>query len=337
MLPSETRHLPLLTFALNIFFLGNANSLPIPPTLRCYLSHSSSCLYTPMAAGETNGDGDLFKSLELQLEALQVELTTVRNERSKQRQQLEQLQQEQTNLVLQKEQRDKRNQLSEQMFDLEISVGKKEQAKQKALEDLEQAKSRYRQLKRTFGLLKEGVSDIIEKSTQDFDTSIEGTRKAAARQQILDDLLKQDWLKSAPFAAFEDDASEADEIEDDSDHYIIGLFSRKSAAASKMVSSSTRSDRTSRSEPTRSERSGRSKTRADSSKPRTDRSRSASSRKGRARRRSKKQDEDNQSKPLQPVAPIKQSALAAMLEAGKDDSSGSEDTPKTANTRDSQK
>jgi hypothetical protein len=135
-------------------------------------------------------------SLEAELEKGNLELSTVRNERDKQRQQLASLSEEHAQLSHQKEQRLKRNQLSSQLQDLNKSLKRKISKKERAMEDLEQAKSRHRQLKRTLELLQGGVQSILSKSyyyDQKDNKTEEGKLRAQQRQQLLKQLLTEEF------------------------------------------------------------------------------------------------------------------------------------------------
>ena len=219
-----------------------------------------------MTVQGAKGDADQEKAFELELEALNVELANVKIERDKQRQQLEQLTQEQRELQLSRDKGMKRNQLSEQLQDLGISVSQKERSKHRALEDLEQAKSHHRQLKRTLELLEGGVQDIVDRSTNDYsDTSIEGTRRGALRQELLKNILRHNWqnLNAPQLTHHDDEDSEVDDIQEEENDKVVALFgptagntSRLSTASSstnhsRQASTRTRSTRSS----DRSERS----------------------------------------------------------------------------------
>ncbi|KAL3924692.1 MAG: hypothetical protein SGILL_000892 [Bacillariaceae sp.] len=133
--------------------------------------------------------------LEAELEKVNLERTTVRNERDKQRQQLAGLGQENDQLTHQKEQRIKRSQLQSQLQDLERSVRKKTSKKQRAVEDLEQSKSRHRQLHKTMELLERGVQSILEKSyfyDQKDSKTDEGKLRTGKRQELLKGLLSEE-------------------------------------------------------------------------------------------------------------------------------------------------
>jgi hypothetical protein len=351
----------------------------------------SSQSFAVMAAQEAKGDADQEKAFELELEALNVELATVRIERDKQRQQLEQLTQEQTELQSSKGQRMKRNKISEQLQDLEICVSKKERTKHLALEELEQAKSHHRQLKRTLELLKGGVQDIVDRSSNDYlDTSIEGTRRSALRQELLNNILRHNWQNfTAPQPTHHgDEDSEADDIQEWEDDEAVGLFGPTAGNASRLstASSSTTRTRSARSSD-RSERSpGRNtprRTRSEQSKSvssslgsisqsseqklgrrapmrsqseqsgrslasvekesRRKNSRSKSAKRRREQRKNQQQQasigEESKSRIIPPMAPAaptarQKTSLIQMLERGQEDeSTTSEGTPKTCNTR----
>jgi hypothetical protein len=125
------------------------------------------------------------KYLEQELEAVTLELTTVRTERDKQRQQLDQLKVEHEQLTHQKELRLKRHQLSEQLQDLQSMADKKVRHQQIIQEELEQTKSHHRQLRRTLNLLQTGVEQILEKSAA---TSADDEH-ARERQRLLKHIL----------------------------------------------------------------------------------------------------------------------------------------------------
>jgi hypothetical protein len=201
-----------------------------------------------MAPQDAKGNADPGRAFELELEALNSELATVTFERDKQRQQLEQLTQEQTELQSSRGQRIKRNQISEQLQDLEISVSKKERSKLRALEDLDEAKSHYRQLKRTLELLKGGVQDIVDRSSNDhLDSSIEGTRRAALRQELLNNILKHNLQNVTNYVTtpqlthhdqHHDEESEADDIQEEQDDKVVGLFGPTAGNASRLSTAS---------------------------------------------------------------------------------------------------
>jgi hypothetical protein len=196
------------------------------------------------AQDDTKEDGDQEKAFELELETLNVELATVRIERGKQRQQLEKLTQEQTQLQSTRERGMKRNQISGQLHDLGISVGQKERSKHRALEDLEQAKSHHRQLKRTLELLKGGVQDIVDRSSNDYlDTSIEGTRRAALRQELLKNIVRHNLkglnLTAPQFTHHDDEDSEAEDIKEEADDKVIGLLGPTAGSPSTLSTASS--------------------------------------------------------------------------------------------------
>ncbi|KAG7363337.1 hypothetical protein IV203_026697 [Nitzschia inconspicua] len=148
----------------------------------------------PSADRRKKVDEDVL-ALEAELEKVNLELSIVRNERNKQRQQLASLSEENKQLTHQKEQRLKRNQLSSQLQDLNKVVKRKTSKKQRALEDLEQAKSRHRQLKRTVDLLQGGVQAVLSKSyyyDQKESKTTEGKVRSQRRQELLKSLVSED-------------------------------------------------------------------------------------------------------------------------------------------------
>jgi hypothetical protein len=143
--------------------------------------------------GDANDSQDL-AWLEAELEKVNLELTTVRIERDKQRKQLSTLESENDQLTQQKEQRVKRHQLQNQLRDVERSVRKMTNKKLRAVEDLEQSKSRHRQLGKTMDLLEKGVQSILAKSyyyEHKDKTTEEGKLRTQKRQEELKKLLAE--------------------------------------------------------------------------------------------------------------------------------------------------
>ena len=172
----------------------------------------------------------VLQELQSQLESLRLELTTVESERDQQREHLEQLHQEAETLANQSEQRVIRTQLDHQRTDLQQEVDRKLYRRQVVLEEMERTKTRHRQLKRTLRILQAGVQDIIDQSTQDDDPTIDGARRAAKRQEIIQDLLKKyspSNFLDAPSSRRNQDESEADDIEEDEDERVAGVFIRR--------------------------------------------------------------------------------------------------------------
>jgi hypothetical protein len=158
---------------------------------------SSGKLFTPQKAVHQHKKrkDEEISALEAELEKVNLELWTVRNERDKQRQQLASLTEEFNQLSHQKEQRIKRSQLSSQLQDLTKSLKRKTSKKLRAIEDLEQVKSRHRQLLKTVDLLQGGVQTILSKSyffdQRDSNTD-EGKLRTQQRQQLLKGLLSEE-------------------------------------------------------------------------------------------------------------------------------------------------
>lgn len=132
-------------------------------------------------------------ALEEQLSHSMAELTALRRERQKQRQQLDQVTKEHQSLITQKDLRIERIKLYEHLRELEGTVDAKALLKRLAIEELEQTKSHLRQLQKTLRLLQGGVEHILEQSANDPSTTLEGRSRAAMRQALLKQILEQDW------------------------------------------------------------------------------------------------------------------------------------------------
>jgi hypothetical protein len=144
---------------------------------------------------DKNKKNEEISALEAELEKVNLDLSTVRNERDKHRQQLASLSEEYNQLSYQKEQRMKRSQLSSQLQDLTKSVKRKTSKNLRALEELEQVKSRHSQLKKTVDLLQGGVQVILSKSyyfDQKSSKTDEGKLRTQQRQQLLKGLLSEE-------------------------------------------------------------------------------------------------------------------------------------------------
>jgi hypothetical protein len=185
---------------------------------------TASATTTPLSEKEesvVNTDIDIGK-LEKEFEAVSLELTTIRNARDKQRVQLEQLHQEHTVLQDQKELRQERHKLQQQLQDLQSTLATKVQQHQMfAVEDLEQTKSHHSQLTRTLQLMQNGVQEILERSAQDQNSSTEGKQRAQQRKKLLKELLQldDDWKsKDVPLTIPEDHPDEDEDIDEDNGH-----------------------------------------------------------------------------------------------------------------------
>lgn len=168
------------------------------------------------------------QQLEQELEAVTLELTTVKTERDKQRKELDQLQVEHEQLAHQKELRLKRHQLSEQLQDLQSMADKKVRLQQMIQEELEQTKSHHRQLRRTLDLLQTGVEQILEKSATTDDDH------AKERQQLLKHILVDEDHYIAKLLGgltiMQDHQSKNPDKNDEDEeiHEDVVMFSRKS-------------------------------------------------------------------------------------------------------------
>lgn len=154
--------------------------------------------------------------LEKLLDTAELELSAIRTERDRQRQQLEQLQQEHDSLINQKELRQERHKLNQQMVDLVQSVDRRKYAHQLAQEGLEQTRTRHYQLEKTLKLLQASVENVLEQSNTDGDRTIQGIQRANQRQELLTKLLKADWKSQGSLAsAIFDEDYETEEEEGD--------------------------------------------------------------------------------------------------------------------------
>ena len=97
--------------------------------------------------------------LEKQAAAAESELSAIRTERDRQRQQLAQLKEEQSMLLNQRGLRIERHKLQQQLLEMEQSLEQTKNAHKLAREELEQTKTHHYQLKRTLKLLQAGVEE----------------------------------------------------------------------------------------------------------------------------------------------------------------------------------
>ena len=148
-------------------------------------------------------------SLEEHLSKVTLELTVIRQERDKQRLQLDPLTKENQALMNQRELRLERIKLQEQLNELQGVIDAKLLVQKVELEGLEQVKSRFRQLQRTLKLMQGSVEQILEQSASDTSTSLEDRNKATMRQALLKQMLQQDWRSQLSLYH--------DEIHDDGD------------------------------------------------------------------------------------------------------------------------
>lgn len=273
----------------------------------------------------------MLSKLEEELEAVTLELTSVRNQQDKQRKELETLLLENDLLCQQKEQRTLRKQLNADFEDLSKNVEKKLRIQQQREEGLEQMKTRHRQLKRTLDLLQGGVQNILEKSAQDDPQTEQAKLRAQQRQEALKRLvgngafqMLHNMRNHASWAINDSEDDEDEEIHEDEGNHDIRLFAHKKRSKARLDSIesiiSTISDssppapaRTSWSASTSSGVSHQPASRANPSS----RSRSRSRSKGRRKK--------------------KNASLVSKLETGdrgSDDlnDEGSADTPRTCNT-----
>ena len=303
-----------------------------------------------MAAKKSSERDHGLSRLEQELESVSLEAEAARKERDKQRKELDSLKEEHTMLLKQKDQTALRKKLFADLQDLSKSVEKKVRQNQSAQEDLEQAKTHNRQLKRTLALLQEGVQQILEKSTQDVPRTEQERARAQKRQEILRSLFAKDAfnLNNMPSSVLAEEDEDEDIHDDDGVLYANKKNSRLNSIESMistieemppieesmneaMGSSSNLSYSHGRS--TTRDQSRSSRSRSSGSRSSRNRSGSRKARRGRKDNKTKEDDSEHQSAALE--TPQK-SNLTDMLEQNEEAyfSDGSGDTPRTCNTQD---
>jgi hypothetical protein len=182
-------------------------------------------------------DDNVISTLEEHLSQVTVELSAIQNEREKQLLQLDPLTKDYQALVNQKELRIERMKLQEQLDELQSSIDAKLLVQKGTLgQELEQAKSHFRQLQRTLKLVQGSVEQILESSASDTPKGLEARNRATMRQALLKQLLQQDYTSQVSLYSNLDDMHEDDEDDDGDDDGRPQLFHKKNKRYESMES-----------------------------------------------------------------------------------------------------
>jgi len=130
-------------------------------------------------------------NLEDRLSQYKSELSRLRQERDKQRVELNEQVKQHENLQIQRESRRERVKLQEQVEELQDINEAKLLLKQMAKEELEKTVAHYRRLQKTLKLLQSGIGYILEQSAVDPSTDHAGRIRATERQALLMDILEE--------------------------------------------------------------------------------------------------------------------------------------------------
>ena len=130
-------------------------------------------------------------NLEDRLSQYKSELSRLRQERDKQRVELNEQVRQHENLQIQRETRRERIKLQEQVEELQDINEAKLLLKQMAKEELDKTLTHYRRLQKTLKLLQSGIGYILEQSAVDPSTDHAGRIRAMERQALLMDILEE--------------------------------------------------------------------------------------------------------------------------------------------------
>jgi hypothetical protein len=163
-------------------------------------------------------------NLEDRLSQYKSELSRLRQERDKQRIELNQQVKQNENLQIQRESRRERMKLQEQIEELQDVYEAKLLLKQMAKEELEKTLAHYRRLQKTLKLLQGGIGYILEQSAIDPSTDHAGRIRATERQALLMDILEEN--RSNLFDS-DDDEVEVEELQPENGKDYPQMFHKK--------------------------------------------------------------------------------------------------------------